>query len=76
MAVTEAQFEGAEERAREERETGHALSARYGRRRVRETGAVAANDRHATLARDTDQPRKPAQRATRKLLHRRKHDCV
>ena len=35
MAITETQFERARERAREEREAGHALSARYDRRRRR-----------------------------------------
>ena len=35
MAVTEREFERAEARAREEREAGHVLSARYDRRRRR-----------------------------------------
>ena len=35
MAVTEARFERARERTREEREAGHALSARYDRHRRR-----------------------------------------
>lgn len=35
MAVTEPEFERANERTREEREAGHALSARYNRRRHR-----------------------------------------
>ncbi len=35
MAVTDPEFERAEDRARNEREAGHALSARYDRRRRR-----------------------------------------